>query len=81
MRGSPRRHFLQAVVSTAHLYGVALYYATNEVAAAASAAAAADGAATSYSRPEPLYYWVYYVGFNAPWAVVPLCESLSFLSS
>ncbi|KAI9897264.1 hypothetical protein N3K66_008286 [Trichothecium roseum] len=63
--GSPRRHFLQVVVSTAHLYGVALYYATNEVAAAATA--------TSYSRPEPLYYWVYYVGFNAPWAVVPLC--------
>jgi hypothetical protein len=27
---------------------------------------------TSYSRPEFLYFWVYYVGFNAPWAIVPL---------
>lgn len=25
-----------------------------------------------FSRPEFLYYWVYYAGFNAPWAVVPV---------
>ncbi|KDN66911.1 putative emopamil binding protein [Colletotrichum sublineola] len=25
----------------------------------------------SHSRPEFLYFWVYYVGFNAPWVVVP----------
>lgn len=46
----------------AHLYGVALYYLTNW----------AEG--VSYSRPEVLYFWVYYVGFNAPWATVPLCK-------
>lgn len=35
---------------------------------------------TSYSRPEPLYYWGYYAGMNAPWAVVPGREYLpSFL--
>ena len=24
-----------------------------------------------YSRPEFLYYWVYYVGFNLPWVIAP----------
>lgn len=63
---SPARHGLAMVVCTAHLYGVALYYAT----------AWAEHRATGrcHSRPEPLYYWVYYVGFNMPWVVVPLCE-------
>ncbi|KAL6851098.1 hypothetical protein ACO1O0_008226 [Amphichorda felina] len=56
----PARHPLQIIVCTAHAYGVALYYLTNW----------AEG--VSYSRPEMLYYWVYYVGMNAPWAVVPL---------
>lgn len=52
----------------AHLYGVLLYYSTNW----------ADYRFTgvSYSRPEFLYYWVYYVGFNAPWFFVPLGKSL-----
>ncbi|OAA53432.1 Emopamil-binding protein [Cordyceps fumosorosea ARSEF 2679] len=64
IRRSPTRHFLQVIVCTAHLYGVMLYYATNW----------ADHRLTgvSYSRPEFLYYWVYYVGFNAPWFCVPL---------
>lgn len=56
------RHALQVVVCVAHLYGVALYYATNWL----------EG--VSYSRPELLYFWVYYVGFNLPWAVVPFCK-------
>ncbi|KAM3502389.1 hypothetical protein MY11210_009084 [Beauveria gryllotalpidicola] len=61
---SPSRHFLQVLVCMAHLYGVLLYYSTNW----------ADYRFTgvSYSRPEFLYYWVYYVGFNAPWFFVPL---------
>ena len=25
----------------------------------------------SYSRPEALYFWGYYVGFNAPWVLIP----------
>lgn len=53
----------------AHLYGVLLYYSTNW----------ADYRFTgvSYSRPEFLYYWVYYVGFNAPWFFVPLGKDCS----
>ncbi|EHK17043.1 uncharacterized protein TRIVIDRAFT_57087 [Trichoderma virens Gv29-8] len=59
----PSRHLFQIVVCVAHLYGVALYYATNW--------AEQRFHSVSYSRPEFLYFWVYYVGFNAPWAVVP----------
>ncbi len=60
------RYPLQIVLSTAHLYGVALYYAT--------CYAENLYRGVSYSRPEPLYFWVYYVGFNAPWVVVPTGE-------
>ncbi|OPB41551.1 Emopamil-binding [Trichoderma guizhouense] len=59
----PSRHLFQIVVCVAHLYGVALYYATNW--------AEQRFHGVSYSRPEFLYFWVYYVGFNAPWAIVP----------
>ncbi|KAI9167415.1 Emopamil-binding [Paramyrothecium foliicola] len=61
---SATRHFYQIIVCTAHLYGVALYYATNW--------AEMHFSGVSYSRPEFLYFWIYYVGFNLPWAVVPL---------
>ena len=64
--GSRSRHACQAVVCTAHLYGVALYYLTNW--------AEHRFHGVSYSRPEFLYFWVYYVGFNLPWAVVPAGE-------
>ncbi|KAG5994743.1 hypothetical protein E4U43_003176 [Claviceps pusilla] len=64
LRGSPFRHIGQVVLCTAHLYGVALYYVTNWGDYRASG--------VSYSRPEVLYYWVYYVGMNAPWVVVPI---------
>lgn len=47
-----------------HLYGVALYYSTS--------LAERTLVGTMHSRPEVLYFWVYYVGFNAPWVVVPL---------
>ncbi|KUI65211.1 3-beta-hydroxysteroid-Delta(8),Delta(7)-isomerase [Cytospora mali] len=73
-RDGSLRHPLQIIVSVAHLYGVALYYSTcyiNE-----------RYRGLVYSRPEPLYYWVYYVGFNAPWVVVPavlLKNSIGFI--
>lgn len=57
------RHPLSIIVSTAHLYGVALYYST------CYAEELYKGIV--YSRPEFLYFWVYYVGFNAPWVIVP----------
>lgn len=62
------RYPLQIVMCVGHLFGVALYYGTcffeyryRNV---------------SHSRPEFLYYWVYYVGFNFPWVVVPAGESI-----
>ncbi|KAK4115337.1 Emopamil-binding protein [Canariomyces notabilis] len=57
------RHLLQTVVCVGHLYGVALYYGT--------CGFAEHMRGLSYSRPEPLYYWGYFAGMNAPWAVVP----------
>ncbi|EAQ91049.1 hypothetical protein CHGG_02984 [Chaetomium globosum CBS 148.51] len=66
-RNNPReqgaRHLLQTVVCVGHLYGVALYYGT--------CGFAEHMRGLSYSRPEVMYYWVYYAGMNAPWAVVP----------
>ncbi|KAK3942988.1 putative 3-beta-hydroxysteroid-Delta(8),Delta(7)-isomerase [Diplogelasinospora grovesii] len=62
-RGYDTRHLLQAVVCVGHLYGVALYYGTCHFEETMRG--------TSYSRPEWIYYWVYYVGFNAPWVIVP----------
>ncbi|KAF0639581.1 hypothetical protein FPSE5266_03518 [Fusarium pseudograminearum] len=58
------RHVVQIIVCTAHVYGVALYYLTNWNESRVHGVA--------YSRPETLYFWVYYVGFNLPWAIVPL---------
>ncbi|KAI1393553.1 EBP-domain-containing protein [Hypoxylon trugodes] len=62
-RGSPSRHVLRIIVCMAHLYGVALYYSTS--------LCETYFTGRSHSRPEFLYFWVYYVGFNLPWAIVP----------
>jgi hypothetical protein len=51
------------------MYGVLLYFGTefrNERITGDSA-----------SLPDFLFYWVYYVGFNAVWAFIPACKSLS----
>lgn len=57
---------LQIIMCVGHLYGVALYYGT------CSFEYRCRG--VSHSRPEFLYYWVYYLGLNAAWIVVPACE-------
>ncbi|KAI1430870.1 Emopamil binding protein-domain-containing protein [Xylaria sp. CBS 124048] len=62
-RNSPSRHALRIIACMAHLYGVALYYATSQCEFYFTS--------RSHSRPEFLYFWVYYVGFNLPWAIVP----------
>lgn len=54
----------------AHLYGVALYYSTSLVETYFTGRA--------HSRPEFLYFWVYYVGFNFPWVIVPACKFVSY---
>lgn len=60
------RHVLQIIVSVAHLYGVALYYATCFVDERFNGVV--------YSRPEFQYFGLYFIGFNAPWVVVPAGE-------
>lgn len=62
------RHVVQIVLSVGHLYGVLLYYGTCFF--------AEKYKGVVYSRPEALYYWVYYAGLNSPWAIVPACEYL-----
>ncbi|ORY69848.1 Emopamil binding protein-domain-containing protein [Pseudomassariella vexata] len=57
------RHPLQIIMCIGHLYGVALYYATSLIETHFSG--------RSHSRPEFLYFWVYYVGLNLPWAIIP----------
>jgi len=61
------RHVIQIVVSVGHLYGVLLYYGTCYF--------EEHFRGVAYSRPEFLYYWVYYIGLNSPWAIVPSCKS------
>lgn len=60
----PARHFLQTVVSLGQFYGVVLYYGTCLHDAA--------NRGLEYSRPEPYYYWGYYVLLNAFWVAIPL---------
>lgn len=54
------RHVAALVASVCQLYGDALYFATcfyeNGI----------------HTRPEPLYFWFYFVGLNGVWVVVPL---------
>ncbi|CAK7201245.1 hypothetical protein SEUCBS139899_003948 [Sporothrix eucalyptigena] len=65
------RHVLQMLVSTLHLFGVLLYYGTLLFQESLQG--------TSHCRPEFLYRWVYFVGMNAPWVVVPLLASLDII--
>jgi len=66
------RHPLQAVVSLGQIYGDVLYYATSMF----------DHYILdmTYSRPEPFYFWGYFVLMNAFWIVIPgklLYDSIS----
>jgi len=61
---SPLRHPLRMIVCSAHLFSVSLYYATSLL--------ESHFTGRWDSRPEPQYFWLYYVGFNMPWVLVPL---------
>jgi len=65
---SPFRHPTQTLTSGGQFYGVVLYYLTNIMDYHYSG--------ISYSRPEGFYYYAYFVGLNAPWAIVPVCKFL-----
>lgn len=66
---SPFRYPVQALVSTGEFYGNILYLTTSLV----------DEYYTgkSYYRPEPYFFWVYFIFMNAIWLVVPGCRYFS----
>ncbi|KAK6823570.1 hypothetical protein PG995_006312 [Apiospora arundinis] len=66
----PARHVLQAVISLGQIYGDVLYYGTCTLEYVVRA--------LEFSRPEPYYFYGYYVFLNAIWIAIPsmlLCSS------
>ncbi|KAH0536602.1 hypothetical protein FGG08_006535 [Glutinoglossum americanum] len=63
LTGSPWRHATQALVSMGQFYGDFLYFTTNTMDYFYNG--------VSYSRPEALYYWGYFVGINGFWLAIP----------
>ena len=57
---SPKQHPARLLACCCHVYGVMLYFATGLI------------QGNSHCRPEALYFWGYYVGFNIPWLLVPV---------
>lgn len=62
--GSPYKTPVQVICSFGHLYSDTLYYVTSLIDFYIKG--------IDHCRPEPFYFWVYYVGMNAAWIVVPL---------
>ncbi|TID17890.1 putative ebp domain-containing protein [Venturia nashicola] len=70
----PLRHPLQIIVSLGHMYGDILYYGTSFF--------DHHVANISHCRPEPFYFYVYFVGMNAPWILIPaalMWRSMSYI--
>ncbi|KAL8416110.1 hypothetical protein RB596_006603 [Gaeumannomyces avenae] len=61
--GHPLRHPLQLLVSTGQFYGDVLYYGNFMMHERVWG--------RDHCRPEPYYFWCYYVFMNAIWIVVP----------
>lgn len=59
----PLRHPLQIIVSLGQMYGDILYYGTSLF--------DHHVANISYCRPEAFYFYVYFIGMNAPWILIP----------
>ncbi|KAJ2553308.1 hypothetical protein EV175_002987, partial [Coemansia sp. RSA 1933] len=59
------RHLAQLSASLLHLYSVAIYFGTEFMGPA------------SNCRPEPLYYYGYFIAMNAPWVLVPVLLGVS----
>lgn len=59
----PARHPLQALISSGQLYGDVLYFSTSFFDKAFRQ--------TAYSRPEPFYFYGYFIFLNAIWLVIP----------
>lgn len=63
----PLRYPIQLIVSMGQLYGDALYYATSIFDLYV--------AGVTYSRPEPFYFWFYFVLMNFFWILIPASKS------
>lgn len=64
IKDSPLRHGLQTIVSLGQFYGDILYYATFFFDESVFGAV--------FCRPEPFYFWAYFVTLNGFWIVIPL---------
>ncbi|KAJ1850584.1 hypothetical protein LPJ73_003383, partial [Coemansia sp. RSA 2703] len=60
LKNNSSRHITQLSVCVLHLYSVTLYFGTEFM------------VPESNCRPEFVYIWIYLIGMNAPWVVVPL---------
>jgi cholestenol delta-isomerase len=61
LRSSPSRHFFQVLVSSSQIYGDYLYFFTTLY----------PGEQHYVKDVHGFYFWVYYVGMNAVWIIVP----------
>ena len=68
-RDSAYRHVLQLVVCMGHLYGDVLYLSTSLF--------ELYSLNILYSRPEPYYFWFYFVSLNGIWLLVPGSELIN----
>lgn len=66
MLRNPYRYPVQMMVSMGQFYGDALYYATSYFDHKIMG--------TVYYRPEPFYFWFYFVLMNAFWIAIPGCK-------
>ncbi|KAI8367282.1 Emopamil-binding protein [Blakeslea trispora] len=71
LKGSQRQYTFQSLASMCHLFSCTIYYIV-------------DLPEAINCDPSPIYFWVYFIGFNAPWILVPLyliSQSRSTISS
>jgi cholestenol delta-isomerase len=66
---SPSRHLYQLIVSVCHLFSCSLYFILDSFEGFPSC------------NPDPLYFWVYFVGFNSPWLLVSALAYPNLLTS
>ncbi|KAI8084330.1 putative EBP domain protein [Gilbertella persicaria] len=59
LKGSPKQYVYQLLASMCHLFSCTLYYVM-------------DLPEAKNCNPNPIYFWIYFIGFNAPWITVPL---------
>ena len=69
-KGDARWRLVALIASIGQWFGVVIYFLE---------AYAQD---FKYTRPEPFYFWAYFIGMNLPWFLIPMMlmkENISFL--